>query len=489
MSASTAASVVAINDANPKIKGSSLKGEARPAPRNPHPNQVAFEKKLHDLDNRITVLKKRWDELRGVPSASSANGNDKRSLLIAEIKGIKDQIRALDDDKKRLFREQEEAREALSRKKGELAAAKDRLPFKTVGEIDYKIQELEKLVESGQFRLSEEKGLVQEISKLRKARRELITLDGSGSDAQSVGIRLESIKVQIQEKTTALANLREQSKRISAQIDELDGVRSEERGKQQDRRAQMDRCKKDLDAAYEERRALFEENQKAKKAQYEAKLRREARWAEEKRRRELRDQIEELEEKLALFNPETIHEKRMSECASLTAYFAQFTLQTNAAATAAPATSALAAPVGRAPKLGEELAGAEVVRKGEDEDSFYFKPSSKTLKKKAAAAAASSNQSHASNVPAFSMNRVPIQVLAGLGDLSLPLPSTAADLPTLLESIERRRVELDARKDEGKEAMQEKRQEIEKQIAKLREEMEKKPAAAVPAEEKDEAEH
>jgi len=400
--------------------------------------------------------------LKGFPTAKSNDGKSTRGLLLDQVRAVRDQQRAVEDERRRLIKELGDARESLKKKTGDLAAAKDKIPFKTTNDIDRRIREFENQLESGSFKLIEEKQIIAEISKLRKARKQLESLDGSGSDTASLRIRIESIREKLTLKDAELEKIKAQVTEISTKINEIDGVRAEDYSKRANRQQLITKTKQELDDAYSERKALYEEHKTTKKALYEARIKREARKAEAERCQKIQDQIDVLQEKLLGFNPETIYDKKVHECNNLVAFFMQFT-DGEKKSDVQETTSSLAAPVGREAKLSEELAGAEVINKKTKEDDYFIAPS---FKKK---------PSHKTHQSSNQLGKLPIHIMAALGDLNLSIPSTVSQLPDLFTSIQQSKFDLGSKKEEGKDEIMKMHREIEIQIDELKKQLEAKP--------------
>ncbi len=110
------------------------------------------------------------------------------------------------------------------------------MPFKSVEEVDRKINELEKQVDSGKLKLVDEKKYLAEISQLKRARR-------SFGDVQSQQSLIDAEKEKVGELRKQIDD--PESKSLSTQYDTI--------------REQLDAFRKEQDVAYKGRKDLFAE--------------------------------------------------------------------------------------------------------------------------------------------------------------------------------------------------------------------------------------
>lgn len=411
-----------------------------------HKNQIEYEKKMSELDGRIGYLKARLDELKGGYSGNErAENGSPRAKIIGELKALREESRPLQDERKAWAKEAADLRDAIKKRGGELKDAKDKLPFKSIPEIEARIAEYEHQLETGSFRLAEEKQIVMEISKLNKAKKSLIALEapsaaGKSQDLGSMKGRVDVLQEKIKARDGQLDGLRAKIDALSAKLDEMNGTRATERVSKEDRQAQFTKLRAELDEAYEARRKAYEENKAQRAAAFEARLKREARHKEEARRAEIEERIADLEERIASHNPESLLDKKLAECNNMISFFTN--LSGGKSAVAEVAENKLAAPVGRTVTATEEIAKLEVVKKDED-DVYFLGGSGKSKTKKGPKTSNNSCTSNSSDI-----GKLPIHVLAGLGDLNIAIPSASEQLPILLNALNQIKAALEGKKAE-----------------------------------------
>lgn len=404
----------------------------------------------------------------------SVTEKEARGRLIEQAKEAREVMRKHIDEKKRLHDQLTKLRDELKKKTGEVQEAKDKLPFRTISEMENRVTQLEAQIESGQFKLIEEKQILAEISKLKKMRRALESIDGSSSDVGTTKLRMDKLRTQIGEKDDVINSAKAKLDEINKNIDEMNGSRAEAQAARQDRNATIDRLKKELDKLYQERRAAYEEYRATKKAQFEAREKREAKRAEYERRRELEDKLEELEEKLLAFNPETATDRKISECNNLRAFFAELIgMDATGATNTTDAAMSKAAEGIRQVKLSSDLADAEVIKK--DEDDYFFAPKKKnaSANKSAAGVLSAAPTSSAVSSNTSLAKKMPYHIISALADLSLPIPATVGDVPVLFKAIDAKKETFLNKQDDAAGDMENKRAALKEQIETLKKELEK----------------
>lgn len=448
-----------------------------------HKNQIEYEKKMSELDGRIGYLKARLDELKGGYSGANEGGAESgspRAKIIGELKALREESRPLQDERKAWAKEAADLRDSIKKRGGELKDAKDKLPFKSIPEIEARIAEYEHQLETGSFRLAEEKQIVMEISKLKKAKKALLVLEapvaGKSQDLGSMKARVDVLQEKIKARDGQLDGLRAKIDGLSAKLDEMNGTRATERVSKEERQAQFTKLRADLDEAYEARRKAYEENKVQRAAAYEARLKRDARFKEEARCAEIEERIADLEERIASHNPESLLDKKLAECNNMISFFSS--LSGSGAGKAAPtevAESKLAAPVGRTVTATEEIAKLEVVKKDED-DVYFLGGSGKSKTKKGPKTTTSSSSTQSSS----DIGKLPMHVLAGLADLNISIPSASEQLPILLDALNQIKAALEGKKaeleaDGAEQPLDPKTKALMDQLAALKLELDKKP--------------
>ena len=181
-------------------------------------------------------------------------------------------------------------------------AARARIPFKSVEEVDREIQRLEKQVDTGTMKLVDEKKALSEVSSLRKQRKSF-----AGFEEMHKGI--DAVKSQIADLKKGLddPHFKALSEKFSKIANELDGIKKEqdeaykgistlreERTKlQEEQQAKWMALKAVKDQYYQAKKAFNDWEHEAYRARREKqKTEREA-WEKEKRRKVADEKLEQ----------------------------------------------------------------------------------------------------------------------------------------------------------------------------------------------------
>lgn len=344
------------------------------------------------------------------------------------------------------------------------------MSFKSTGEIDARIREIESTLESGRFTLSEERQMLQEVTKLRKMRKALESMDGSsGNDVASLRFRLDQIKLRQGDVEGRITAKKEEISAVNAQIDALVGIRAAEEAKRADSKTEIEKLRKEMDAEYAKKKAAWDEYLQVKSAKEAAYHRMIARREEQARVAAIEEEIDELERKLGHLSTESVIDKKWNECNNLINFFHPLAPHVLSGDNTTPAAStSIAKPVKNIRKVeGIDLSKVQVIKKNDDESYFV---SSKKKK--------SPNSSASSNVEEQQVDvlaKLPFHVLAALTDMSLPIPkSVENDLPDLLRTLQTRRSDLQQHRDASIAEMEAKRNVIIQEIEQLRLKIESK---------------
>lgn len=348
------------------------------------------------------------------------------------------------------------------------------MSFKSTAEIDAKIREIESTLESGRFTLSEERQMLQEVTKLRKMRKALENMDGNGgNDVASLRFRLDQIKLRQGDVEARISAKKVEIDAVSSQIDALNGVRAVEQAKRADSKTIIEGLHKELDAEYAKKKTANEEYMQAKAAKEAAYHRMIARKEEEARVEVIESEIDELEKRLGRLTSESVIDKKWNECTNLLNYFQPFAPHvlesSDSSATKNNNVGLSAKPTPRKVD-GIDLSKVQVLKK---EEECYFVSSKSSKKQQVKASSTTLNSTVVDDSPSADLSKLPFHILAALADMSLPIPkSVEKDLPDLLRTIQSRRSDLQEHREASLAEMDQKRNVIILEIEALRNKIE-----------------
>jgi uncharacterized coiled-coil DUF342 family protein len=387
------------------------------------PDEAKYKTDLAKAEKDHEAAQKRFNDARakldGARPGKGGSANDRFKELVDDQKSIRqkqaehksakagqqDKFNKLDAEVKKLIAEQKENR--------------GRVGFKSTEEIDAKIDQLDRQVNSGQMKLVDEKKALAEISSLRRTKKTFTGFD----EAQQ---RIDSKKAEMTElkKTFDNAESRALSQKYEDNQKELDDIKAAREGTNKN----FDNLKAEREKFYSEQQATYAAIRKVKDDYYGQRKaykayedqiyeqKRERQRAErdayekEKRKRIANEKLEEASE------PAYLDEIRTAE--SLIRHFDP----TYGQEEGEKGPGQFAASAQRTVD-GGEFKGMKVVKK-EDEDFFVGGGGKKKGGKNKKAAAPTSNK--------LAMD---IGLIQQMGKLGLDTPSDQSEVPAVVEKL------------------------------------------------------
>ncbi|KZT74413.1 hypothetical protein DAEQUDRAFT_761273 [Daedalea quercina L-15889] len=405
------------------------------------PDKGTYEKEQEQIKAQIDALQVKVSAVRDrINQATKPGGsNDKRNALRAELDGIRDQQSMSKASRAKVFDQLKAIQDGVQKKVKDLNAAKAKAPFKTAGEVDDRIKQLERQVESGNLKLGDEKRALAEISQLKRSRR---IVEGFQAEQESIEVdraRADELRKQLDDPEAKAAS--ERYDVLKAELDELKKEGDELAANRNKLFDERNNLSSELDVLYNRKRESAQRFRDAndkyftkmneERARRAERARAQRAAEEEAKKKELAEQIREEAEAPAF-------QAQIEDCQTLVDYFS--------GKTSAPSLSEKEdKSVAGVPKLElrkVEAAPAEgmVVRKkkGEDADNYFVaKPrkGQKVQKGTVKPAPAESNNSTSDASSSQSQLHVPLPTLSALLSLSITPPTSTADVPRIVEDL------------------------------------------------------
>lgn len=314
--------------------------------------------------------------------------------------------------------------EELRSRIAEQKAARAKVPFKSAEEIDQKISRLESDVNSGTMKLVDEKKALDEISRLRKQRKQFSQFDGLQKGIDELKAKIKEIKDSMEDPEAKA--LSEQYNKIQAELDAI--------------KAEQDEVYNNLSALRKERNRLQAEQEKTfqaiKKHKDEYFAQRKAYQAWEREQREKRRKRMEEERKRIAKERRMERAQQMLAEASYPAFEEEMRRARNLLHFFDPSQPVVekgplvankglaAAPQRKVDDSG--IQGVRLVRKEDREDDYL--PAVKKGKK--------GKKSNASEGPAASSKfSCPPSVMEDCAFIGVDPPMSAAEVPAVMEKI------------------------------------------------------
>lgn len=310
----------------------------------------------------------------------------------------------------------------LKSRTAEQSAARGRIAFKNVEEIDREIQRLEKQVDAGTMKLVDEKKALAAISTLRKQRKSFAAFDEAEKG-------IEDVKSQIRELRKTLDN--PEAKVLSQRYDEINqelasiqalwDERSKLHGDQQEKYSALKAIK---DEYYQARTAYRDHEQELHRQRLERqKADREA-YQKDKRRKTAEKKLEEASQP-AYFD----------EILAADGLIRYFDPSVPEEAKALRGPSGFAAEAQRS-VVGSDFRGTKVSKKEEREDNYFMGTGGKKARK---GKKANATGSPAPSTPAEGKFNLSVGVIEEFSKVGIEPPMNQAGVPEALEKLKQKR--------------------------------------------------
>ncbi|KAF5387833.1 hypothetical protein D9615_000417 [Tricholomella constricta] len=411
------------------------------------------DKKVYDAEQ--DKIKKEIDTLQSAVrdkislATKSGSGNDRRAALRAELDGIRGQQSNNKSSRGKILDQVKAIQDGIQKKIKDLQAAKAKVSFKTVADVDAHIKNLEKQVESGNMKLADEKRALQEISTSKRNRRLVESFQAEQESIEADRATVDELRKQLDDPE------------FKAVSDRYDAIKAE-----------LDELKKEGDEAYAGRAKLFEErdniqgqlntlfNQKRESAHQFRELNdrywnkvnedraRRAERARTQRAAEEAQKKQEIAERLREEAAIPAFQAQIEDCQTLIDFLSGKSTG-NVTYKSTPLTAKT--EVAGVPKLEiRKVEGApegSIVRKkkNEDEESYFVGGKGKAKGKRGAskvsdANGAASTSPTAANAPL----NLPLPTLSALLSLSIPPPASAVDVSRVVEDLKTKKAWFEA---------------------------------------------
>lgn len=442
-----------------KFESNGVEGDR---PRRPNPHKLAFDKKMDDITRKIKSLEGRVEQLRSDDSShfeGTKEAKAARAKLLERKSALLNQKRQSDEERKQLEEELNGLKDSQKRQIEQAQAAKDKLPYRNVEQIERMIKEKEQQIEQGGLSLKDEKNTLQDISKLIRNKKALESLECNKASAvdpvAALKLKYEVTKGRIDDKYTESKKIKSELNTVFEELKAFEGDKVEAANRRKRAEEEISGLRKQIDALYDEKRKHFEENKKDQAARQEAYARNQVKREEMAKRIEVEDKIDDAKKRLRKIDPSTAADRKLNECVHLASYFGQFAESHGDAKVATSEPS----PAARKP---EALPSDEwdVITPKSDRNEVYYK-SGKSAKKTGSASASKSD----------SLAKLPLHILAGLADLGYAVPKNPQEAKDLVVQLGRRREEIEEQRNKALESVRGKQKVIEEEIEELKKQL------------------
>lgn len=399
-------------------------------------NKVKAE--IDGLQVKLSAVK---EKLSGGRSAAS---QERRKQLLDELQEIRNTQGNIKQARSKVFDQLKALQDGVQKKIKDLNAAKAKVPFKTVQDVDNRIDQLDKQIESGNMKVADEKRALAEISQLKRSRRAVEGFQAEQDTIEADRKQAEELRKQLDDP---------ESKAVSERYDtiqtELDEIKKQADQSQEARNKLLDErsaLQAQLDTLYSHKRDSAQRFRDANDRFYSKMQEDRARRAERARKQREEEEAakkHELAERLREEAEVPAFQAQIEDCQTLIEYFSgKSTAPPTLSADREQQKSAVAGvPELEIRKVEEPVEGVVALKKKGEESYFVGGGGKKKGKKQHAKATPATDA-----VDATSKDRlnVPMSTLSALLSLSIPPPTSGTDVPRLVEDLKTKKAWYEA---------------------------------------------
>ncbi|CAE6523154.1 unnamed protein product [Rhizoctonia solani] len=409
------------------------------------PDQAAFNAQQDALRKEMETVQAQLSAVKEKIASLGKNGpaNERRNELKSELDSLRSQQAGAKTNRTRILDDLKALQEENQKKIKDLQASKGKTAYKTVQDVDNQIRKLESQVESGNMKIAEEKRALNDITQLKRSRRTV-----EGFQAEEEAIQANKAKIEEYKKELDDPEAKAASERFDAIKGELDEIKKEQdeayasRNKIYDERTEITtrldelyQKKRDSNAAWREANDKYYAKMTEDRARKQERFKKQREEEDRQRRREQAQRIRE-EAEIPAFQVE------IEDCQTLIDLFSGKI--TGAAADTKVSTSKSSNDIAGVPELSlrtveaDPSLGTALKKKGQDEENYFVakkkkgpagKPNQQAVKEKEAPAAPKPEERF----------HVSFSTLTALGTLSIPPPSSNADVERCISDLQKKR--------------------------------------------------
>ncbi|RPD67132.1 hypothetical protein L226DRAFT_608374 [Lentinus tigrinus ALCF2SS1-7] len=413
------------------------------------PDKALYEAEQNKIKAEIDALQVKLNAVREKIALSQKGGagNERRNALRAELDGIRGQQSTSKLARGKVIEQLKSIQDGIQKKVKDLNAAKAKIPYKTVAEVDERIRHLDKQVESGSLKLVDEKRALQEISQCKRSRRIVEGFQTEQEAIEAERAKADELRKELDDPEAKAASERYEA--IKAELDELKKEGDEayaSRSKLMDERAaiqaQLDELynrKRESAQNYKDANDKFYTKLNEDRARRVERQRAERAAQEEAKKKEIADRLREEAEVPAF-------QAQIEDCQTLIDHFSG---KSSAATLSHQKPLTEKTDVAGVPKLDirkvEAAPEGVVVRKkkGEEEDAYFVAGGGKKKGKKGHAKHSTPAETNGTEAAGGQLH-VPLPTLTALLSLSIPPPTSTADVPRVIEDLKTKKAWFEA---------------------------------------------
>ncbi|CAZ81816.1 unnamed protein product [Tuber melanosporum] len=403
------------------------------------PDQTEFEKRLKEAQEEHDKVRQKLSEVKAKLDLVQVPGkNPLQNELREKLSDLRSQQSTKKNDRARIDEEIKTKDSSLKAKIKEFNARKEKIPYKTLEELEKAVKTLEKSVEKGDMTLVGERKALSEISTLQKQRKIFGALDADQKAIDEEREKLEELKAK--RKDPDVQRLSDEYEETQGKLDAIKAEQDEAFGnlnKLRDERSSLyDQQKEkwqniqDLkDDYYSARNAYREYEKEAWRIRREKKAKEDEEYRLAKKREAAQQKMEEASQKA--------YTSEILTCEGLVGYFDPSSAEAARKAKLLSEPRVLAAQPTRSVG-GSAPSGKKLIRKDDREEGYFTGKPKKGKKGKKNAGTTSPNPETSPATPARSASgkiNLPGGVVQELIKVDILPPSNKEDVQRVLKEL------------------------------------------------------
>ncbi|KAL8638307.1 MAG: hypothetical protein Q9228_004535 [Teloschistes exilis] len=423
---------------------STIDAGSEPTPEKGHkikpdkPDEQLYKESLAKAEKEYAAAQEKFNAIKAKidlaqPLTKDSPAGKKQQELRNELQAIKQQQSGFKNSRSSTQEKIAALDAQLKSRMAEQKAARSRVPYKSVEEVDREIQRLEKQVDTGTMKLVDEKKALAEISSLRKQRKGF-----AGFDEAQKGI--DDVKTQISELRKSLDNpeataLSQKYDKITQEMASIKSVQDQAYKSLNSLRDERNKLHAEQQEKYSNLKEIKDKYYKANRAHREYE-REQARIRQERYKAEIEAKQKERRKEAARQKlEEASRPAYMDEILTAGGLIRYFDPSTSEAEKALRGPSGFAAEAQRTVEASD-FKGTKVMKKDEREDMYFMGSGGKKGKKGKKGGAAGSP---APSTPSEGKFNLSMGIIEEFGKINIEPPMNQSDVPAVVEKLKAKR--------------------------------------------------
>ncbi|KAL3421171.1 nuclear segregation protein [Phlyctema vagabunda] len=269
------------------------------------PDEDAYKASLKKAEKEFSDAKAKFEAARAKvdfaqPKNKDSGSAKKRTELIEQLREIQGKQKGFKNERQQTFDQIKKLDEQLKEHIAKQKAARSRVAFKSVEDLDREIARLEKEVDGGRMKLVDERKALAEASNLRKQRKGFTGLESDQKAIDETKAKIKVLRDGVDSPEVKALNA--QHDKLQAELDVIKAEQDAAWGNIKELRAQKDKLHAEQEEKYRAKKKIqndyFQGKQAFQKYEYEARQKTRERIKRERETYEKEKRVERAQKML-----------------------------------------------------------------------------------------------------------------------------------------------------------------------------------------------